>query len=82
MNWISPVIVITLDLVVIFVHILAVTLLARVKQNSVKGTQKMLLIALCVTELIYALIDILGHNVISWNWITGQLCFMYFIQQL
>ena len=61
MNWISLGVVITLDLVVIFVHILALALLARLKQNNVKGSQKMLLIALCVTELIYALIDILGH---------------------
>lgn len=61
MNWISLGIVITLDLVVISVHILALALLIRQKQNNVKGSQKLLLIALCVTELIYALVDILGH---------------------
>ena len=61
MNWISLGIVITLDLVVISDHILALALLVRQKQNNVKGSQKLLLIALCVTELIYALVDILGH---------------------
>ena len=60
MNWIPLGIVVTLDLVVIFVHTLSLALLVR-KQINVKGSQKMLLIALCATELIYALLDILEH---------------------
>ena len=61
MSWGFVGIVVTLDITVIAIHILAVTLLVRLKQNNVKGSQKILLIALCVTELTYALIDILDH---------------------
>ena len=62
MSWGFVGIVVTLDITVIIIHILAVTLLVRLKQNNVKGSQKILLIALCGTELIYALIDILDHT--------------------
>ena len=65
MNWISLGIVVTLDSVVIFVHTLSLALLVRLKQNNVKGSQKMLLIALCATRLIYALLDILEHTCIK-----------------
>ena len=61
MSWGFVGIVVTLDITVIAIHILAVTLLVRLKQNNVKGSQKILLVALCVTELTYALIDILDH---------------------
>ena len=57
MNWI-PLFIIALDLVVIFVQVLAFTLLINVKQNDVGGSQKILLIALCMTELTYILVDI------------------------
>ena len=43
---------------VILIHILAITLLISLNENNVSGSQKLLLKALCVTELIYATIDI------------------------
>ena len=61
MSWDFVGIVVALDITVIVIHILAITLLVRLKLNNVKGSQKILLIALCVTELSYALIDILDH---------------------
>ena len=61
MSWDFVGIVVSLDITVISIHILAVTLLVKLKQHNVKGSQKVLLIALCVTELTYALIDILDH---------------------
>ena len=57
MNWI-PLFIIALDLVVIFVQVLALTLLINVKQNNVGGSQKILLIALCMTELTYVFVDV------------------------
>ena len=59
MNWIYRGIAITLDLSVIFIHILALTLLVRLKQNNVKGSQKILIIMLCATELTSAVMNIL-----------------------
>ena len=59
MNWIYRGIAIALDLSVIFIHILALTLLVRLKQNNVKGSQKILIIMLCATELTSAVMNIL-----------------------
>ena len=59
MSWISVGITITLDIAVIFIHILALALLVKLKQNNVKGSQRILIIALCATELTYALMNIL-----------------------
>ena len=61
MSWNFLGMVVTLDITVIVIHILAITLLVRLKLNNVKGIQKILLIALCITELTYALIDIFDH---------------------
>ena len=46
-----------LNTVVIVIHVLALTLLVVLKQNNLKGSQKLLVIALSVTELTYALMD-------------------------
>ena len=50
--------VLRLDIAVIIIHILALTLLMKKKQNNVKGCQRTLLIALCMTELSYAVLNI------------------------
>ena len=51
---------------VIIVHVIALTLLLKVKRNNVAGSQKYLLVALCFTELTYSLTDntriILGQS--------------------
>ena len=59
MDWIYHGIAITLDVSVIFLHLLALTLLFRLKQNNVKGNQKILIEALCATELTSAVMNIL-----------------------
>ena len=56
MEWITLA-VLSIDLVVIFTHILALVLLFTVKQNNVQGSQKILLIALCMTELTFAVVN-------------------------
>ena len=50
--------VLSLDVAVILIHILNLTLLLKIKQNNVKGCQRTLLIALCITELSYAVLNI------------------------
>lgn len=57
MNWIF-IIIFVLNSMVILIHILAITLLISLNENNVSGSQKLLLKALCVTELIYVTIDI------------------------
>lgn len=57
MNWIFFIILI-LNSLVILIHILAITLLISLNENNVSTSQKILLKALCITELIYATIDI------------------------
>ena len=49
---------IILDLVVIFVHVIAIRMLISVKTNKVRGSQKLLLLVLCVTELTFSILDI------------------------
>lgn len=49
---------IILDLVVIFVHVIAIRMLISVKTNNVRGSQKLLLLVLCVTELTFSILDI------------------------
>lgn len=56
MEWITLA-VLSIDLVVIFTHILALVLLFTVKQNNVQGSQKILLIALCMTELTFVVVN-------------------------
>ena len=48
-----------LNIFVICVQVLAVFLLMKVKQNNITGSQKYLLLSLCVSELVYAVV----HNV-------------------
>ena len=57
MEWIIYITVI-LDVLVIMIHMLDVSLLLVVRENNAKGSQKILLIALCTTELCYAVTDI------------------------
>ena len=47
-----------LYLLVIPIEIFALVLLISLKQSNVRGSQKLILIALCATELIYAIADI------------------------
>ena len=48
-----------LNILVICVQVLAVFLLMKVKQDSITGSQKYLLVSLCISELVYSVI----HNV-------------------
>ena len=57
MEWIIYITVI-LDVLVIMIHMLAISLLLVVRENNAKGSQKILLIALYTTELCYAVTDI------------------------
>ena len=56
MEWVVLIIII-LDILVILTHTLALVLLFSVRQNNVQGSQKTLLIALCMTELSYIIIN-------------------------
>ena len=47
-----------LYLLVIPIEIFTLVLLISLKQSNVRGSQKLILIALCATELIYAIADI------------------------
>lgn len=58
MNLILSIALIILDVVVFLIHTVTLTLLIFLKQGNVTGSQKLLLIALCSTELTYAIIDI------------------------
>ena len=50
--------VLSLDIAVILIHTLALTLLLKIKKYNVKGCQRLLLIALSVIELSYAVVNI------------------------
>ena len=50
--------IIIIDLLVICTHTLALILLVNVRQNNVQGHQKMLLLALCETEITFAVVNI------------------------
>ena len=52
------IIIIILDLAVVSAHILALKLMISIRRSSIHGSQRLLLIALCITELTYALVDI------------------------
>ena len=58
MSWML-IIIIFLNAVAIFVHIIAMTLLISWKENCTRDSQRLLLIALCTTELIYSIGDII-----------------------
>ena len=49
---------IILDLVVVFVHVIAIRMLIIAKINNVRGSQRLLLLVLCVTELTFSILDI------------------------
>ena len=57
MKWLIKT-VILLDALALLLHGLALTLLMTLKNQILRGSQKLLLITLCVTELIYAVVDI------------------------
>ena len=57
MDWMFYVI-LMLDVLVIFTHIMALRVLINKKQRRLKGNQKMLLITLSVAELTYAVVNI------------------------
>lgn len=57
MKWILKT-VIFFDAVVLLLHGLALILLMTLKNSNIRGSQKLLLITLCVSELIYAIVDI------------------------
>ena len=69
MEWI-PLAVLSVDFLVMFTHILALVLLFRVKQNNVQGSQKILLIALCMTELTFVVVNF-----------TEELCYILKFQK-
>ena len=69
MEWI-PLAVLSVDFLVMFTHILALVLLFRVKQNNVQGSQKILLIALCMTELTFVVVNF-----------TEELCYIVKFQK-
>ena len=50
---------IILDVVVILIHTIAITLLTLLKQGNVTGSQKLLLTALCSTEVTFAITDLI-----------------------
>ena len=52
------IIIIILDLAVVSAHVLALKLMISIRRSSIHGSQRLLLIALCITELTYALVDI------------------------
>ena len=56
MDWVVFIIFI-LDVLVILSHSLALVLLFSVRQSNVQGSQKTLLIALCMTELAYVIVN-------------------------
>ena len=77
------------DILIIFLHITALTLLLKMKNNNIKGSQKSLLISLCLSEVIYAIIDI-GTNLTEyyqnfdlsnhlWMFTLTSYLFLYFI---
>ena len=76
MNLILSIILIILDVVVFLIHTVALTLLIFLKQSNVKGSQKLLLIALCSTELTYAIIDIgfVCNTLVDKIWTLSIVC--------
>ena len=69
MQWI-PLAVLSTDIVVMFTHILALVSLFSVKRNNVQGSQKLLLIALCMTELTFVVANF-----------TEELCYIMKLQK-
>ena len=65
-----PLAVLSIDFVVMFTHITALAVLFCVKRNNVQGSQKILLIALCMTELTFVVVNF-----------TGELCYIMKLQK-
>ena len=61
MKGVIIIIVFALDVVVILINILALVLLTYSKKNNLRGSQRILLIALCATELVYSATDLVGY---------------------
>ena len=68
MNWWKSLIVTVSNISVVLIHIVSLILLVTLKQRSLKGSQKLLLIALSLTELTYALVDIVKQMCFYLNW--------------
>ena len=58
MDWWESLIATVPNISVVLIHTISLILLVTLKQRSLKGSQKLLLIALSLTELTYALLDI------------------------
>lgn len=56
------IIIIIFDLAVVSAHILALKLMINVKRKNIQGSQRFLLMALCIAELAYALVDIASQS--------------------
>ena len=61
MKGVIIIIVFALDVVVILINISALVLLTYSKKNNLRGSQRILLIALCETELVYSATDLVGY---------------------
>ena len=61
MKGVIIIIVFVLDVVVILINTLALVLLTYSRRNNLRGSQRILLIALCVTELVYSVTDLVGY---------------------
>ena len=87
MDWWESLIATVPNISVVLIHTISLILLVTLKQRSLKGSQKLLLIALSLTELTYALLDIVqqicfylswkksGHALVLFNSMT--VIFMY-----
>ena len=77
MTW-EILVAIILNALVVVIQTLALSLLVTSKQKSLKGSQKLLLIALSVTELTYALVDIVTQICHSLNLNSGTIALLIF----
>ena len=91
MNWIFVTVTI-LNLIVISVHAVALAFLLKVKRYNVTGSQKYLLVSLCLTEMTYAITDsiskisnLLGYRIIGisfWMFTNTSVVIMYIFVML
>ena len=77
MTW-EIVVAIILNALVVVIQTLALSLLVTLKQKSLKGSQKLLLIALSVVELTYALVDIVTQICHSLRLNSGTIVLLIF----
>ena len=77
MSWLLKA-VILLDVVTLIFHSIALVLLRMLQNSNLHGNQKLLLIVLCTTELIYAVVDIAQKTAKLLNSINIYKCFWVF----